>query len=98
MGAYRQHCNTEDWFARLYRGLLAGSQARQIITPHPAHSPDPRPVPSNQRPFFAAADRVLWWGLGTMKNSDIKSIIIGALLTSTIFEVILKTMTVSPNG
>ena len=29
--------------------------------------------------------RVLWWGWGIMKNIDIKSLIIGALLTSTIF-------------
>ena len=35
--------------------------------------------------FLLPSSRVLWWGWGIMKNIDIKSIIIGALLTSTIF-------------
>ena len=35
--------------------------------------------------YFAAPSRLLWWDLPIMKNIDIKSIIIGALLTSTIF-------------
>jgi hypothetical protein len=35
--------------------------------------------------FFTAANRVLWCHLSTMKSIDIKSLIIGALLTSTIF-------------
>ena len=35
--------------------------------------------------FLLPTSRVLWWDLSIMKNIDIKSIIIGALLTSTIF-------------
>ena len=35
--------------------------------------------------FLLPTSRLLWWGWGIMKNIDVKSIIIGALLTSTIF-------------
>ena len=35
--------------------------------------------------FFAALTRILWWDLGIMKNINLKSLLIGALLISTIF-------------
>ena len=55
------------------------------MTRHPSVTLVPNKKGRAGFPFLLPTSRVLWWGWGIMKNIDIKSLIIGALLTSTIF-------------